>query len=239
MCKRLPIHGRYFLILLVLCSTGLSAQQWLDYKLTPRKDTINRIDRNKMKQGPWILRFETIRGEPGFEEEGYFADDKKEGPWRRYSLMGDLIARENYKWGFRDGKQQYFTRMGDLLREEGWKATNPQNPYDTLVVPDIDQPDRMIEKIIKHDAAEVKHGTWIHYDPSSGSIMKTEHFAFGQVDKRGGNTDTSGGGNPEKTAGKPLPVNTTQTNKDSVAPPAKRPLPAAVQAYEKKKKGKG
>ncbi len=237
MCKRLPRFRFLLVLLFAFVANSPYAQQWLDYKITPRKDTINRLDTKKMKQGPWVIRYETIRGEPGYEEEGYFVDDKKEGPWRRYSLMGDLIARENYKWGFRDGKQLYYTRMGDLLREEGWKATNPQNPYDTIVVPDIDHPDRMIEKVIKHDAAEVKHGQWIYYDPSFGSVVKTEQFAFGQVDKRAANA--IGNSASDKMVRDGIPTKNVQLKKDSANAPVKKPLPAAVQEYEKKKKGKG
>lgn len=222
MCKRLPFCCLLFMLLSTLVPQVLAAQQWLNYTLTPRKDTINRLDLQKMKQGPWVLRYETIRGEPGFEEEGFFVDDKKDGPWRRFSLMGDLIARENYKWGFRDGKQQYFTSMGDLLREEGWKATNPQNPYDTLVVPDIEHPDRMIEKVIKHEAAEVKNGTWTFYDPSSGDVTKTEHFVFGQVDRS----------KDKAVKGAGLGIDSQQPQqpkKDSIVIPPKKTLPAAVQ----------
>ena len=222
------ISGRLFAMMMLLFSfffsISMQAQSWLSYKLTPRGDTINRLDQQKMKQGPWVLRFETLRGEPGCEEEGYFFNDKKDGAWRRYSLMGDLIARENYKGGYRDGKQQYFTQMGDLLREESYKAVDPKNPYDTIMVPDLDHPDRMLEKVIKHEAAEVKNGTWTYYSASTGDVVKTEKFVFGQLEKKGQQPL--------------LPQNAPA--KDTTAAPIKKQLPKAVQEYEKtKKKGKG
>lgn len=218
------LYPKMMFLFFCLLSISMQAQPWLSYKLTPRGDTINRLDQQKMKQGPWVLRFETLRGEPGCEEEGYFLNDKKDGAWRRYSLMGDLIARENYKGGYRDGKQQYFTQIGDILREESYKAVDPKNPYDTIMVPDLDHPDRMLEKVIKHEAAEVKNGTWIYYSPSTGDVVKTEKFVFGQL---------------EKKAQQPLlPSNTT--TKDTTVAPVKKQLPKAVQDYEKtKKKGKG
>ncbi len=212
------------LLLLACCSFSSKAQPWISYKLTPRGDTINRLDQQKMKQGPWVLRFETLRGEPGCEEEGYFLNDKKDGAWRRFSLMGDLIARENYKGGYRDGKQLYYTQMGDLLREESYKAVDPKNPYDTIIVPDLDHPDRMLEKVIKHEAAEVKNGTWTYYDPMMGTVVKTERFVFGQ---------------PEKKLQQPIRPNLTVPQKDTTTK-SKKPLPQAVQDWEKKKKkGKG
>lgn len=218
------LNAKMMLLFFCLFSISMQAQPWLSYKLTPRGDTINRLDQQKMKQGPWVLRFETLRGEPGCEEEGYFLDDKKDGAWRRYSLMGDLIARENYKGGYRDGKQQYFTQLGDILREESYKAVDPKNPYDTIIVPDLDHPDRMVEKVIKHEGAEVKNGTWTYYSPSTGDIVKTEKFVFGQLEKKG----------QQPTLPKIGPA------KDTSAAPVKKQLPKEVLEYEKtKKKGKG
>ena len=177
-----PIHfiSGLVLVLMLILPAVSSAQNWIDYKLTPRGDTINRIDKNNKKQGPWWFRYEEMRGEPGFEEEGYFYNDKKQGPWKKFSLMGDLIAREYYIAGHRDGQQLYYNRMGDLIREESWKAIDPAHPYDTIMVPDIDHPERMIKKIIKHESAEIKHGVWKYYDPVMGTVNRTETFVYGQ-----------------------------------------------------------
>lgn len=216
---------RLLMILSILAIAEYSeAQAWLDYKLTARGDTINRIDKNKWKQGPWVIRLEEVRGEPGYEEEGYFQNDKKEGPWRRYSLMGDLIARENYKGGFRDGKQQYYTKLGDLIRDESWKSVDPANPYDTIVVPDLDHPDRMMEKIIKHEAAEVKNGLWTYYDSNTGAVVKTERFIFGQ---------------PEKATQIPIQTKTSAAMDTSTKSVPAKVIPKEVLQFDKKKKGKG
>lgn len=174
---------RLIFVLVLVFPTESSAQYWIEYKLSPKGDTINRIDRNKRKQGPWWFRYEEVRGEPGFEEEGYFYNDKKQGPWKKFSLMGDLIAQEYFIAGYKDGKQMYYNRMGDLLREESWKAVDPSNPYDTIMVPDIDHPERMIKKIIKHESAEIKHGVWNYYDATMGTIVRTERFVYGQPEQ--------------------------------------------------------
>ncbi len=170
------------IISLLFLTTNTSGQAFKSYQLTSKGDTINRVDNSQRKQGPWISRFEELRGEPGFEEEGYYLNDKKEGAWRKFNLDGDLIGVEFYRWGNRDGKQQYFTRNGGLYREESWKAMNPLNPYDTIVVPDLDNPNVMVEKIIKQESAEVRHGIWRYFDPSSGQVMKTEKFFYGKLE---------------------------------------------------------
>jgi len=193
--------------LLLLTGTLTQAQLWTSYQLSVTGDTINCVDKKNLKQGKWVIRTEELRGEPGYEEEGEFADDKKEGPWRRYNLQGDILAIEFYKWGNRDGKQQYFTMLGDLLREESWKAVNPENPYDTIDVPDLNNPMVMQSKIIKHEAAEVKNGSWKFYDPATGMILKTEYWVYGQKEKAGGGATTQPvSGDPAKASPKPKAV---------------------------------
>ncbi|HXL57136.1 MAG TPA: hypothetical protein VN958_12805 [Chitinophagaceae bacterium] len=77
--------------------------QWKSFALGVKGDTLNRVDQNNLKQGPWVTHVESLRGEPGYEEEGVYKDGKKEGTWRMYNLMGDLLAKENYKWGYKNG----------------------------------------------------------------------------------------------------------------------------------------
>src|SRR5438128_11596071 len=108
---------RYLLSILLLISAGANAQ-WKSFTLSQRGDTLNRVDAKGLKQGPWIVHTDALRGEPGSEEEGFFKDDKKEGRWVVYSLQGDKIAIENYRWGQKDGRCQYFNQMEDLIREE-------------------------------------------------------------------------------------------------------------------------
>src|SRR5688572_3991686 len=115
---------RLLVFLFLLVSVNTSAQL-KSYIIGVKGDTLNRIDKNGLKQGKWINRYDQLRGEPGFEEEGVYKNDKKEGTWRRYTLIGDLIAVENFRWGNKDGKCQYFNGLGELLREESWKALNP------------------------------------------------------------------------------------------------------------------
>ena len=40
------------------------------------------------------------------------------------SLQGDLVAVENYKWGNKDGLQEYLLPSGERLgRKAGWPLT--------------------------------------------------------------------------------------------------------------------
>lgn len=195
---------RYSIIFILLICLQSRAQQ-KNFIISVKGDTLNRIDQNNKKQGPWVIHVDALRGEQGYEEEGYFADDKKEGTWRRYNLVGDLTAIENYKWGEKDGKQQYYTKMGDLLREESWRATNPENPYDTVDVPDPVIPDKWETKIIKLEVATVAHGTWKFYDPATGFITRQENYFFGQKEKAPGNV-TAATTEENKAAEKPKTV---------------------------------
>jgi antitoxin component YwqK of YwqJK toxin-antitoxin module len=213
----------YLIVILLLLALPGVAQNWDSYLISVKGDTINCLDKKKMKQGKWVIRTEALRGEPGYEEEGEFYDDKKEGPWRRYNLTGDLLSIESYRWGFKDGKQMYFTPLGDLMREEAWHAVNPENPYDTIEVPDLSNPMVTMTKIVKQEVSELKHGTWKYYDPSTGRITKTESFSYGmKLDAMGKPINDSSGNKTLKTS--------------EASQPAKKPT--AVEEWEKKQSGK-
>lgn len=203
------------LFFLFLLGSLQSFSQWKDYKLiNDGKDTINRIDNNGVKQGEWVVHVESVRGEPGFEEEGVFTNNRKEGEWRVFNLMGDLIGIEHYRWGNKDGVAQYFDINGALRMEQGWKALNPDKAYDTLMVEDVDKLDTYHEVIVKNDGASLKHGTWKYYDPASGSVVRTETYMLGKLEG---------------------------DNSSAAAEPAEKkavPKPKEVMEFEKKTKGK-
>lgn len=157
--------------------------QYKRYELSDRGDTLNAIDKNGQKQGKWIVKVASLRGEPGYEEEGVFKNDKKEGPWRRYSLSGDPIAIENYRFGGKDGLQQYFTPMGDLIREENWRAYNPDAPYDTIPIYGTGSNEILKYKLVKAEQYSVKHGPWKFYDSGTGRLVKSEMYQYGALQK--------------------------------------------------------
>jgi hypothetical protein len=166
------------LMIFFFCQQGYS--QCKTYKLDANHDTINCTDFNDHKQGKWIVRVVDNHGEPGYQEEGAYADDKKEGAWTTRNLMGDVIAEENYKWGNKDGVCRYYNLLG-LMREESWKAINPLNPYDTIRVYHLDDGDKYDLKVIKVEASSVKHGIWTYYDPERQTITKTEEYVIDQL----------------------------------------------------------
>ena len=133
-----------------------------------------------LKQGRWVTRVENNDGEPGYQEEGLYKDGKKEGAWTRYNLMGDVIAEENYRWGYKDGVCRYYNLIG-ILREESWKAIDPLNPYDTVRVYDLYIPDKYDLKVVKVESSSVRHGTWNYYDPERGAITKSEEIVIDQL----------------------------------------------------------
>ena len=169
---------RYLFALLLFVSATAQAQ-WKNYIIGVKGDTLNRVDMKGLKQGPWVVHVDDLRGERGYEEEGVFQNDKKEGMWRRFSLEGDLIAVENYRFGFKDGKNTYFNYQGELVREESWRAIDPKSPYDTVNVYDLNDPNKIVGKqVIKLEPNSYKNGTWKFYDPQMGTIEKTEQWVM-------------------------------------------------------------
>lgn len=155
--------------------------QYRSYRVSVKGDTINIVDALGKKQGPWVVHVDPLRGEPGYEEEGYFLNDKKDGPWRKYNLAGDFIALENFRKGDKDGKSTYFNSLGDILREENWRAYNPDTPYDTIPVYGQDNNEIINYKIVKAQPYSVKDGDWIWYDPQTGRVAKIEKYDRGHL----------------------------------------------------------
>jgi len=183
----LKVRQLNLIILLMLLFVMKGTAQYKDYTLSPKGDTLNIIDKNGLKQGKWVNTVGEIRGEPGFDEEGYYKDDKKTGPWRKYTSNGDIIAIENYRFGGKDGIQQYFSFLGSLQREEEWRGYNPDAPYDTIPVYGTGSNEVLEYKIVKAEQYSVPHGEWKYFNPQ-GHIMKIEHYEHGQLMKEGPDT---------------------------------------------------
>lgn len=164
----------YLIIAMSFCYTANA--QYKTYKLSVNGDTLNAIDNNGMKEGKWVVHVNPLRGEPGYEEEGVFKKNQKDGVWRRYTLQGDIVAIENYKYGGKDGLSQYFTPLGELDREENWKGYNPDAPYDTIAIYGTGSNEIISFKVVKAEQYSVKNGTWTYYDPSSQRVLKIEKY---------------------------------------------------------------
>ena len=211
---------RLVFILLILFPAIVFAQ-CKTYHLGVKGDTLNCTDNNNLKQGKWVSHIESLRGEPGYEEEGMFKDGVKIGTWRTYSLMGDILTAENFRFGYKDGLCSYYNLNG-LLRQESWKAIDPKYPYDTVDVYDLNNPDIVYKKVVKIESSSVKHGVWTYYDPATGGITKTEEYILDQL--------------VDPLKKKPITAaNKTPADSTTIAAKAK---PTEVLQYEKKNSNK-
>ncbi|CAN5232963.1 hypothetical protein BH09BAC2_BH09BAC2_11390 [soil metagenome] len=208
--KTLP----FFILFQTLCTVAFA--QYKSFEIASNRDTINIVDNKGLKQGKWVIKVPELRGEAAYVEAGYFKSGKKEGEWKKYNNTEDVLALENYRYGGKDGIQQYFTRFGNLIREESWKAYNPDSPYDTIPIYGTGSNEIIDMKIVKAEQYSVKHGEWKFYEASTNRLINTEHWDRGAPLKPVLSTD----------------VATTPTT------PKKIPKPQAVLDYEKKNAGK-
>ncbi|MGG9971564.1 toxin-antitoxin system YwqK family antitoxin [Ferruginibacter sp. SUN002] len=167
------------LVLFTIVYSGLNAQ-YKSFSLTPQGDTLNAVDNKGLKQGKWVNTVPELRGNPGYDEEGVYKDDKKEGVWRKYSAEGDLLAVENYKFGGKDGIQQYYTFLGSIEREEEWHSYNPDAPYDTIPIYGTTNNDIIEYKVVKATQYSVPHGTWKYFSPD-GRVTKADKYERGRL----------------------------------------------------------
>jgi hypothetical protein len=70
-----------------------------------------------------------------------------------------------------------------LLREESWRALNPDKPYDTLVVENVDHPDTYKTVVVKNEGAAIKDGVWKIYDPYTGTVARIDTYNLGKLEK--------------------------------------------------------
>ena len=206
---------KLFFLSIVFLSTRTFSQPG-SYIIGVKGDTLNKVDIKNQKQGKWVIRVDEVRGEPGYEEEGVFKNNRKEGTWRIYSLQGDLTGLEFYRWGNKDGTCQYFNTSGSLVREESWRALNPDKLYDTLEIEDIDHLNEYKTVIVKNEGVAIRHGSWKFYDPSTGMINKIQTYTMGKL---------------ETPKTEPVSDSTKLATKTIVKP-------KEVQDYEKKNAGK-
>jgi hypothetical protein len=142
-------------------------------------DTLNCIDYKNKKDGKWINTIKEVRGEPGYEEEGNYVNGKKEGLWKRYSLEGDKLAEEYYRWGVKDGPSRFFKGIDEVLvREETWIALDPARIGEKIRVPDPKDPSgrKYIIKTITDEGVALRNGEWRYFDYETRRLVKTEMY---------------------------------------------------------------
>ncbi len=226
----MPAMRLIIVLLLFISINGFG--QWKDYIISVKGDTLNRLDLQGKKQGPWVVHVDPLRGEPGYDEQGYYVNDQKDGRWIKFSLMGDKLAEETYRWGNLNGKSRYYTNRGGLVREETWRAVEPGKSMDTVDILDINDPTKVIDRaIVKVEGLTVKHGTWTYYDPEWGTILKTENYWMNKL--RTGNEIADVDDDL-----KPLDISGTGKNKMDTTGKKTLSKPQAILDYEKKNSGK-
>jgi len=173
---------KQFFFFIIVAAIGLlsfdsSFGQYKEYKINAKGDTINAINQEGKKVGKWVYVVGEQRGEPGYVEEGMYKKGEKDGYWRKYTTIGDLISLEHFLMGGKDGLQQYYTYIGDLEHEEMWRGYNPDDPYDTVPVYGTGSGEIIDFKIVKVEPYAVKEGTWRYYDPGSGRVIREEKWS--------------------------------------------------------------
>ncbi|MCB0715942.1 MAG: hypothetical protein R2796_09065 [Chitinophagaceae bacterium] len=215
----------FFLLFVSLNGFG----QWKDYTISVRGDTLNRIDMKGQKQGPWVESVPDLRGERGYDAQGYYVNNLKEGTWKKFSLQGVKIAEENYKWGMLNGKQKYYTYNGGLERIESWRAIDPKNSFDTVAVYDLNDPTKIAKTVIvKNDGVSFKHGKWVYLDPVWGKVESTEYYVMNKLQEDNALADNDD----------IQPIDISNNKKLDSIRRANNPAILKIKAYEKEHAGK-
>ena len=125
----------------------------------------------------------------------------------------------------------YYTPFGQPLREESWRAVNPDNPYDTIDIFDLVDPRKVVRRdVIKLDGHTLRHGTWKYFDPDFGTVVKTEQYKLDKLVVAGMAEDELA----------PIDISTGSNAKSKSDTTGKKTMakPSQVLEYEKKNAGK-
>jgi hypothetical protein len=215
------------------CWFAETKAQCAEFVIGANGDTLNCIDKKGKKQGKWINRIDEIRGEPGYEEEGLYNNNEKTGFWRVFTLQGDLIGIESYRYGQKNGLQQYFNILGNLVKEESWLAHNPESPTEKVEVLDINNPGKIYMVEVKLEASAVPHGIWKLFDPNTGKLIRKENYILGKLDDGSG----TGNGMIKKDDDKD-DTKDEETKPEQKEKPKEKVKPKEVMDFEKKNDGK-
>ena len=96
-------------------------------------DSLNFIDKNKLKQGFWIFYGkDKLLGNYEDEdkvEEGSYQDDRKSGIWKKYFATGKLQNEITYKNSVPNGHAKIYYANGQLKQEGIWKRNKWTGVY--------------------------------------------------------------------------------------------------------------
>ncbi|RLD83298.1 MAG: hypothetical protein DRJ07_06910 [Bacteroidetes bacterium] len=90
-------------------------------------DTINRMDKNKRKNGFWI--YFSKKDESKIEKEGNFVNNRKRGIWKTYYPNGVLKSEITYVNSRPNGYAKIYYKNGKLSEEGIWKGTKWVGKY--------------------------------------------------------------------------------------------------------------
>ncbi len=172
------------LILLIFCLlTNLSAQKFEIFQ----GDTINRIDENNQKQGPWIYFSNDYVDK--ITQKGSFKDNKKEGNWQTYYPDGTLKSEMNYQDNKQYGEVIVYYPNGKIQEQGFWKTNRWVGEYKYFHENGTvkyqwffdDQGKRTGNQSYFYDNGKVQvEGEWIQ-GKEAGEVK--EYYATGQVKK--------------------------------------------------------
>ncbi|MGN6508485.1 MAG: toxin-antitoxin system YwqK family antitoxin [Chitinophaga sp.] len=140
--------------------------------LAAAQTAANQTDAKGRKQGPWAEQVAPLRGEPGYTWEGIYNHGRKEGVWKKYSVDGDVMAEETFKFGVLDGLCKYYYPNGRISAVGNMLSVDIDGQKDTVVVVDPVSGQESLTEVTRKGYS-VKHGEWKVYDEDGAMMRET------------------------------------------------------------------
>lgn len=125
-----------FVLLLLLLNFGSASAQSFEMEIplsgVVKFDTINKISRNGLKEGKWVIKgkhygYGTIKDAyRGFQAEqiietGMYVNNRREGEWIEFHITGKMRSKLTYVNGALDGPATFYDEKGNVLKAGSFK----------------------------------------------------------------------------------------------------------------------
>lgn len=129
------IHTVIAIFLFLVIPVRAQQLKWSSYDIF-LGDTVNRIEKNSLKQGRWVLLGKDKHGKKyrlyknnQIVEDGYYENDKKTRTWKTYHNSGKLKSEITYVNDEPNGTAKFYNTEGKLIAEGNMKGNEFTGPY--------------------------------------------------------------------------------------------------------------
>ncbi len=149
----------------------------ISYYVLGNGDTINRMYPDSVKSGKWFEDYTLDRSY--YYEVGIYLDGLKEGEWKVYNSLDEMIESAIYHRGARNGRNVFYEH-GKVIAIGDQVGMFYTASRDTIPVTD---PDDYLDYAteIENNSYDLRNGTWVFLSPYTRDTTQVIKYYYGEV----------------------------------------------------------